>query len=187
MSALELPEGIDLADLRPAIIDVAERVLTTRQLEIFVLHFFAEQSVSEVARCVGVARQVVSEAINGKEGRHPGILKRMGEALKNDPAFQETLNALKQPANQRMAKGVDVVGWYKGCQPHHFSALALLHYALSISDVKDQLTIDDLFAHIPKGAVGQSLSMLKVLGFVAFDGRTITILKTPLSGEKERH
>ncbi len=182
------PHDLDLAELRPVIVAVAERVLTERQLHIFVLHFFKEQSVKEVAHCLGITHQVVSEAITGRatgKHPHPGILKKVGDALKNDATFQDTLEDLKKPTNQRKAKGVDVVGWYRGCQAHHFQALAVLHYAVAMSDAREQVTVDELFAHIPRGAVGGALSMLKVLGFVAFDGRTVTILKTPLTAQKE--
>jgi len=170
---------LDLDDLRPVIIDVAERVLTQRQLEVFVLHFFAGQSVGEVAHALTITKQVVSETINGREGRTPGILKRMGDALKKDTAFQETVKRLKDPPPEKKAKGQDVVGWYKGARPLDFVPLAVLHYANALADKDRRLSVGMLQQHIPPVVVSQALPHLRITGFIRTDGIDIVILKTP--------
>jgi hypothetical protein len=180
---LDLDIDVDLADVRHVIIAVAERVLTQRQLEIFVLHVFAGQSVGEIARCLNVTQPTVSIALNGQPNRSPGIIKKMGDAVKEDPAFQETIRALKEPPPEKKAKGGEVVGWYRGARPDDFSALAVLHYASALADKTRRLSMTSLQRDIPPRVVSEAIPRLRVQGWIATDGIDITILKTPTVGE----
>lgn len=182
MSDAALSFDVDLAELRPAIIDVAERVLTQRQLEIFVLHFFEGQTVNEIAHCLGVKHPVISEAINGRDGRHPGILKRMGEALKQDTQFQKSMADAKNPQKHN-AKGSDFVGWFRKVRPHEphmFIHLAVLLYASAIADESRRTSIGTLCEHMPAAIVNASITPLRLMGYIMTDGIIVTILKTPI-------
>lgn len=172
------PDWLDISDLRPVIIGVAESTLTTRQLEIFVLHLYAGLSASEVGRRLGITQQAVSEAINGGV-RSPGIIKKVGNALKHDEDFQRTLSELREPALAKKAKGGDVVGWYRGSRADDFVSLAVLHYANALADKDRRLTVDMLQSHLPPLICTHALTRLRVTGRIMTDGIDITILSTP--------
>lgn len=173
-------DDLDMAELRPVILDVAERVLTQRQVEIFVLHFFAGQSVIEVAHAIGIKHQVASEAINGREGRHPGILKRMGDALKDDTTFQQALADMKNPPTKKSAKGSDFIGWFKKMPPNQFQSMSVLLYANALADNSHRVSVGTLCEHMPPAIVNAALQPLRVMGYIMTDGITVSILKTPL-------
>lgn len=178
------PTFSDVIELRPAIIGIAERVLTPKQLRIFVLHFFAGWSQTRIADEFGVSQAAVAVAINGQRDMG-GILRKMGFHLKDDKEFQDTLNELKKPAAKKQAKGADVVGWFRGCPPRDFEALSVLHYAWAMSDAKGTVSVGTLYEHLPRHAVNQALAILRLRGWIRSDGVTIVILKTPMT-EKEQ-
>jgi predicted DNA-binding protein YlxM (UPF0122 family) len=169
--------GVDVNELRPAIIAIAERVLTTKQLRIFVEHFFVGRSLAEIGVELDVSRQAVRTALNGQRGVG-GIMKRMGAAMADDKDFQDTINELKKPARKK-AKGSDVVGWYRGCRGEDFVALAVLHYANALADAKSTVSVGSLYEHMPKAIVNQAVTLLRIRGWIATDGITVAILKTP--------
>ena len=171
-------------DLRPAIVELAGRVLTERQLEIFVLHVFAGHNVRELADIFGVAHQVISEAINGREGRTPGILKRMGEALKKDLLFQQAMAEIKEQKTKE-PKGSDFVGWFRGMPPGQFVPMSALLYMNAIADESGRVSIGELYGHMPSVVVNAVLQPLRVMGYIMTDGITISIIKTPLDKQKE--
>lgn len=174
----------DIADdVRPLLVAAAERVLTAHQLRVFVGHFVFRLTKEDVAAALGVSRQSVSEAVNGKRqhnGNHKGgLMKKLIETLKDDEAFAAEVEKLKTQAATAPLRST--LNWYRGIAPHHFASLAVLMVADEMATGRKQreVSVAELYDQVPRPVVMTALSTLRVLGFIATDGRTVRILRTP--------
>lgn len=170
-------------DVRPLLVAAAERLLTPYQFRVFVGHFCFRLTKEDVAVALGVSRQTVSEAVNGKRTPHGthkgGLMKKLIESLKDDAAFAAEVEKLKAQAAAAPIRST--VNWYRGVAAHHFPALAVLMVADELASGRQhrEVSIAELYEQVPRLVVAQSLGALRALGFIATDGRTVRILRTP--------
>lgn len=170
-------------DVRPLLVAAAERSLTPHQFRVFVGHVVFGLAQVEVARALGLSQQAVNEAVSGKrthKGTHKGgLMKKLIETLKDDAAFAAEVEKLKQQvATQPLRSSIN---WYRGIAAHHFQALAVLMIAdeLATGRAHREVMVAELYDQAPRMVVQQALGVLRVLGFVMTDGRTVRILRTP--------
>lgn len=176
--------AIDVADdVRPLLVVAAERVLTERQFRVFVGIVVFRLTQREVAAALGVSQPRVVEVLNGKRthnGHKGGLMKKLIETLKDDAAFAAEVEKLKTQAAAAPLRST--LNWYRGIAPHHFASLAVLMVADEMATGRKQreVSVAELFDQIPRPVVMTALSTLRVLGFIATDGRTVRILRTPV-------
>lgn len=170
-------------DVRPLLVAAAERVLTPHQFRVFVGHVCLRLTQQEVAHALGVSQQSVGEALNGKRthnGSHKGgLMKKLIETLRDDEAFAAEVEKLKTQATAAPLRST--LDWYRGIAPHHFASLAVLMVADEMATGRKQreVSVAELYDQVPRPVVMTALSTLRVLGFIATDGRTVRILRTP--------
>lgn len=175
----------DVSDeVRPLLVVAAERVLTPRQFRVFVGHVVFGLSQNDVARALGVGRNTIHYAVHGQrraadDDTRGGLMKKLIETLKDDAAFAAEVEKLKQQAATQPLRSS--INWYRGIAAHHFQALAVLMIAdeLATGRKNREVMVAELYEQAPRMVVQQALGVLRVLGFVMTDGRTVRILRTP--------
>lgn len=106
-------------------------------------------------------------------------MSKLGKAIEEDPELTEVLNNLKNEPKAKTPPAHTTLGWYRNARHEHVASLAVLHLMAQLADAKRSLTITTLAAEVPRMTMSVALSQLRVLGFIATDGVSITILKTP--------
>lgn len=191
--------GLDTMELRAQVLRVAGEALTTVQFRVFVLYWFSgwtEQSIADHYGCsqaavhfalwgqkkskdsqpVGGAVRRIKAALEAAGG---GAMSKLGKAIEEDPELTEVLNNLKNEPKAKTPPAHTTLGWYRNARHEHVASLAVLHLMAQLADAKRSLTITTLAAEVPRMTMSVALSQLRVLGFIATDGVSITILKTP--------
>jgi hypothetical protein len=174
-------EGIDTsnATVNQIMLATAKTIFTEDQLYIFVMYFFGGSTQTQIAADLGVTSQQVCRTISGQVGHHAGLVTKLKEAMKRTGDFDKAVAAIEAgPAPEAPIKG-DPVGWFRNCSVVLFGPLTVLLIAHSLADAKGRVLVDDLFRELPRQAVGNALSILRVSGWIQFDGRTVTVLKIP--------
>lgn len=169
-------------DVRPLLIAAAERSLTPHQFRVFVGHVVFGLAQVDVARALGVSDAAIHYALHGQRRngtREGGLMKKLIESLRDDAAFAAEVEKLKAQAAAAPIRST--VNWYRGVAAHHFTALAVLMVAdeLATGRQRREVSIAELYEQVPRLVVAQSLGALRALGFIATDGRTVRILRTP--------
>jgi hypothetical protein len=167
---------------------VAQSVLTPHQLQIW-QHYVDGKSVVEIARAMSKRSHVsVVYSLRGREKQQEvGIVKKMQRALEADEDFMA--------AAEKAVENVDVEGspsahapsaWFKPSirRPEAFGPLAVLLCCHAAADVRRQVRFDSLLELAPRAALEAGLKWLRGAGYVAYDGITVTVVRTPIDPEQ---
>lgn len=182
----------DSADVRVRVLNVLDDVCTRKQAAAVRL-FLEDQSLNEIAHAMGVSKPRVHQLLYGDardRGRSErpsqggcGAFERIRRALEGDVVTNET----KEDDDVEMTK--DKIGaWFSRLRPsqaHLFGPLSALLVMDAMADARRSISVADLQLYLPKPVATASLGALRQLGYIATDGVTITIRKTPLDDMKE--
>jgi DNA-binding CsgD family transcriptional regulator len=185
--------GLDLDAARPHLLRVAADVLTGQQLRVF-LAWLNGQSVTDIAKDLGITHQVVSKHLHGQTAQGSdgklwgGAMKKLRAHLVTDDAFVEEL-ARSRGENDLPTGYAVIKDWYKGLRRntlHHWLPRSVLLVLAHIADQKKTTTFAAAHECMPPAMLAEALPTLKALRYVETDGVMIRILKTPLDEEETR-
>lgn len=196
--------------LNDLIIATAKRVLTTNQFTVFTAYYVDHLTETQIATTIThTSRDAVNQSLHGKTSKdgywrtkdttitkpislattttHGGSLSKVQKAMK-DPQIVKEVQAIEDmttadPVNDYRN---DILNWYKKVrQPNiastQYVPLTVLLVIYAAMDSRNQLGINDLHLYLPVTAINAALTTLRILGYIAFDGITITLKRTPLT------
>jgi hypothetical protein len=172
--------GEELERVRPHVFRIAAAVLTDLQFETFT-RVVAGETTSAIARDRQQARQSVENVLHG--GARGGALKKLRAALSDDVDFLAVMRSIEQ---ERVDDGKPpaLLRWYAKIlvpsKPEMFMPLAFLMVVCQLTDAKRTVPLAALYERVPRAAVDHALGALRLTGFVKYDGRFVTVLRTPL-------
>lgn len=182
-------------DVRVLLIDTADKHCTRKQ-QTALRHYLDGHGVVEIAKLMGVGHSTVHRHLfgDGRVGHGGGALAKIRSALvttiepatlENAPNITDTL--LEQLEEKNMPKSPSFTEiasvWFVNLPPsraHLFGPLAVLLVAHGLVDARRCIRVDDLALVLPRNIINAALSPLRSTGYIATDGVSITIRKTPL-------
>jgi len=186
----EMTEGLDGVDgrvdpalLRRLILAAADESCTRKQRAMLALHLDGLPT-TEIGRRLGVSQQSAHRQLYGeRKTEYKG--KKYGGAVNNlrkTTLLEEVMKVRNQKPDGVFSQA-DALWWFSRMLPSQdslFIPLAVLLVAHLAADSKRSLTIEDLCARVPRRVVTHAIGPLKAGGWIATDGITITIRKTPI-------
>jgi hypothetical protein len=169
------------AAARNLILSAAERVCTKKQRAALVHCSTAKARWRLVARSASLTAPYRHLYGDRRDG-HGGAVKKLREALKQEATLVREVLERSRARRRRLGERC-VLAWFSGITPLRvdmFGPLAALLVMSLAADAKRTVSIGDLYLYMPKPIVTAAIPRLKATGYIATDGITITVRKTPL-------
>jgi DNA-binding CsgD family transcriptional regulator len=172
------------AAARNLILSAAEKHCTKKQRAALTL-LLDGRGVKEIARMMGVSHSTVSRHLYGdaREGHGGGVVAKLRQVMKQEAQLvREALDEVEARDSDASVRN-DALAWFSGITPLRvdmFGPLAALLVMSLAADAKRTVSIGDLYLYMPKPIVTAAIPRLKATGYIATDGITITVRKTPL-------
>jgi len=175
---------------RRLILAAADRVCTSKQRAALVHHLDGKSTV-QIASAMGVSQSTAYRHLFGdpRDGHGGGAIEKLRGAMKEGASMVR--GVLDEVAAEDVTPNTSevVAAWFAGLTPLRyglFGPLTVLLVANTVADAKRSISIADLYLYVPRPFVTAALGQLRAAGYIATDGITITIRKTPLDEMKER-
>lgn len=164
----ELDDG-----LRGEIMRIARSRMPPWQFRAFGM-WFRGSNRNRIARSLGVSRWTVRRALDE-------ALATFAEIVAGNQQLRRAVMATAVKSVQRQRDG-RILEWFKGIEtkPGLLAPLALLLVLdeLATSE-KREVRLQDVLPHFPRNQITPCMTVLRALAYVASDGHTVRVLKTP--------
>lgn len=173
----ELVDDFANPELRTRILDAVETVCTRKQVAAVRLHLEG-LSIGEIARSMGVSKATVHNHLYGHRVHGGGALVKLRAHFKQDDD-----NHVKENDDVNLTTKEKNAAWFANIpssRAHLFGPLAVLLVIDAVVDARRSMRVADLALYMPKPIAAEGVSRLRAAGYIATDGVTLTIRKTPI-------
>ena len=182
---------VDIGAMRRVVLAIADRECTRKQRAVLG-HYLDGLPLPVIAAKMGTAKSTAHRHLygtrkmiaNGERRQHGGALQKLRAAINNDTTLKQELARMgKQQQEQAITAAETVTAWFSQLRPSQellYGPLTVLLVAHFACDSKRSMRIEDLCLYQPRRAVNAALTPLRAAGYIATDGVTLTIRRTPI-------
>lgn len=197
---------LELIDQLHALLRQSLSILTKRQQQVMELYFFQSKTQQETADMLGIDQSTVHNHIFGKNRPNKssgvqqvnpagGAVKRLREHLESLPEWRQLMTEIKKSRSSDKKEDLPIhpelflvknpkeivrskIAQYTANQKDQDFAVRMFCLALwAISNDANQVFIDDAIRVLGRGITDQGVTRARALGYLMFDGRTITLTR----------